>query len=33
MPAEVTDAYEKRILSSVEAQVSGAQRALQLFIG
>lgn len=33
MPAEVTRAYEERILSSVEAQVAGAQRALELFVG
>lgn len=32
MPAEVTRAYEDRILWSVEAQAAGAQRALQLFI-
>jgi hypothetical protein len=32
MPAAVRNAYEQRILSSVEAQAAGAQRALQLFI-
>lgn len=31
-PADITLAYEQRILCSVEAQAAGAQRALQLFI-
>lgn len=31
-PANITLAYERRILCSVEAQAAGAQRALQLFI-
>lgn len=33
MPAEVAHAYEERILCSAEAQVVGAERALQLFVG
>jgi hypothetical protein len=31
-PADITVAYEQRILHSVEAQAAGAQRALELFI-
>ena len=33
MPAEAALAYEDRILCSAEAQVAGAERAVQLFIG
>lgn len=33
MPAEIALAYEDRILCSAQAQIAGAERAVQLFIG